>query len=99
MDPAAAFWLTVQDDPQQTEEAKGALKLHERDFVLCPINDSRDGSMADGGTHWTLLVCWDRSCGPGLFGRFSYYDSLGPSSSKGTGFAQAKLLASRLAGQ
>jgi len=110
MDPAAAFWLTAQDDPQHVEEAKGALKLQERELVLCPVNDSRDVAHADMGTHWTLLVCWDRQpiatgategkkqppcCS---FGRFSYYDSLGCASG-GRNLTQAKMLASRLAGR
>lgn len=113
MDPAAAFWLTLQDDPAHVEEAKGALKLQDRQLVLCPINDSRDGSCADAGTHWTLLVCWDRSgdtcsgarsvsdsSNGGLFGRFSYYDSLGGASAWGSAnLAQARTLASRLAGK
>jgi hypothetical protein len=67
MDPATAFWLTLQEDPGQVEEVKGALKLQDRQLVFCPINDSSDGSRADTGTHWTLLVCWNRS--DGLLGR------------------------------
>jgi len=63
MDPATAFWLTLQEDLDQVEEVKGVLKLQDRQLVLCPINDSCDGGKADAGTHWTLLVCWDRGCG------------------------------------
>jgi len=62
MDPATAFWLTLQEDLDQVEEVKGVLKLQDRQLVLCPINDSCDGGKADAGTHWTLLVCWDRGC-------------------------------------
>lgn len=138
MDPAAAFWLTLQDDPAHVEEAKGALKLQDRELVLCPINDNRDGGQADAGTHWSLLVCWDRrasargtgaaatwvsrgattsapdgrgvrghcqtaaaACGGHgcFFGRFSYYDSLGSRALGNANFAQARTLASRLAGK
>lgn len=121
MDPATAFWLTLQEDLDQVEEVKGVLKLQDRQLVLCPINDSRDGGKADAGTHWTLLVCWDRGCGSGEstassslppgqsnsqssagpFSRFCYYDSLlgGSGTSGGANLAQARTLASRLAGR
>lgn len=111
MDPATAFWLTVQDDPEHVREAIEAMKLPERELVLCPINDNCDGSLADGGTHWALLVCWDRQHGfggyptdatkGGLFSRFTYYDSLDRNGNAhhSTNFAQAKTLASRLAGR
>jgi len=65
MDPATAFWLTLQEDSAHVEEAKSALKLQDRELVLCPVNDSRDGSRADAGTHWALLVCWDPGRGGG----------------------------------
>jgi len=109
MDPATAFWLTLQEDPKQVEEVKDALKLHERQLVLCPINDSSDGSRADTGTHWTLLVCWNRCYGragfktssPVNFTHFYYYDSLlgGSWTSGGANLTQARTLASRLAGR
>lgn len=107
MDPAMAFWLAMQDDPKDLEEAKKSMKLQDVELMLCPINDSRDVSSADTGLHWTLLVCWcprgSRS-GAGAAGascpwrRFRHYDSLG----KGTfdpGFRQATKVASRLAGK
>jgi hypothetical protein len=111
MDPATAFWLTVQEDPEHVREAIEAMKLQERELVLCPINDNCDGSLADGGTHWALLVCWDRQHGfggyptdatkGGLFSRFTYYDSLDRNGNAhhSANFAQAKTLASRLAGR
>jgi len=111
MDPAAAFWLAMQDDPKDLEEARTSLKLSEVELMLCPINDSRDAGSADTGLHWTLLVCW---CGQGTrstakagstkgagalhWKHFRYYDSLG----KGTtdaGFRQAEKVAARLVGK
>merc|ERR1719424_2387633 len=87
MDPATAFWLTAQDNESHLAEAKAALKLQDRELVICPINDSSDCSLADGGSHWTLLVCWDRrsprcngnkaskgaSAGPSDFGFFGRF--------------------------
>lgn len=59
LDPATAFWLTVQREMKYVHEAVNALKLQERELVLCPISDARDGRRVDGGSHWGLLV-WDR---------------------------------------
>lgn len=70
MDPATAFWLAQTED-EHRNEAITAMKLMERKLVLCPINDSQDGSTADGGTHWGLLV-WVRQAEDS---RFLYYDS------------------------
>lgn len=79
MEPAAAFWLAVVDDPKDLREAKKALKLQDRKLLLCPINDSRNGR-ADSGSHWSLLVGW--RCESGGDGRweFVHYDSLASSS-------------------
>jgi len=110
MDPATAFWLTAQEDPENIAEARGALKIEERELVLCPINDSSDSSRADTGTHWTLLVCWDKRAFAGggqenghsedhLLNAFSYYDSLSNSETESSTMHQANALASRLAGR
>jgi len=95
MDPATAFWLTLQKDPKDTDEATRELKLRERRLVLCPVNDSRDGAHADTGTHWGLLV-WERQSGEDALGRFTYYDS---GFYRGDCHQQASALASRLAGR
>jgi len=91
IDPPTAFWLAMQTEVKHREEAQKALKVLNRDLVLCPINDNRDGGLADGGSHWGLLV-WDR-----VGGQFIYYDS---------GFVhvqsshqQAQTLANHLAGR
>jgi len=114
MDPATAFWMIAQEDQEHIEEARGALKIEERELVLCPINDSCDRSQADTGTHWTLLVCWDQRALPGsaganstsedsegrLLNGFIYYDSLGGLNSiDKSKLSQANALASRLAGR
>jgi len=109
MDPATAFWLAAQNDARHIREAIDAMRLGDREVVLCPINDNRDGGMADAGTHWTLLVCWDkqpshmhkvsangRSEFSSLFGRFSYYDSL--EQERSNNLMQAETLVSRFGG-
>lgn len=92
MDPMVAFLLGRQDDHKHVEEAKTGFKLRDRELVICPINDHIDGSKADAGTHWTLLVCWDRIVRGGPFRRFSHYDSWGGAANN---LAQAGTLANR----
>lgn len=107
MDPATVFWLAVQSDQLLITEARQALRLEERGLIFCPINDGGDRGLADGGTHWTLLVCWGRQerftagCRDAAYfvGRFSYYDSLGSGTWRSENFQRAKTLASRLAGE
>jgi len=101
IDPATAFWLTVEEDPKDLDAAKQALRLYERELVLCPMTDSRDGSCADAGTHWSLLVAWSRAqCSKTTDGcfRFAYYDTLSGGMFNNAHLAQARNLACRLAG-
>lgn len=111
MDPAMAFWLTMQDDQKYLEEAKTEMKLQDLDLVLCPINDAHSASSADAGCHWSLLVCWGIGRGSSRASesreakrsaltnfRFRYYDSLGGVFAE-KGIEQATELASRLAGR
>lgn len=96
LDPATAFWFTMAESTEELEEAKKALRLHDRQLVLCPVNDSRDGGRTDGGSHWSLLVCWSHERGADL--RFRYYDS-SSNAVVGKSLFQAETLAIRLAGQ
>ncbi|CAE8596133.1 unnamed protein product [Polarella glacialis] len=76
VDPATAFWVALQDDPDYLAEARSSLRLAERELVLCPINNSEERYKADSGSHWSLLVCWREGHGQGSIWRCSYYDSL-----------------------
>lgn len=58
MDPATAFWLGMENGAQHLDEARKGLKLEQRELVMCPINDSTVGDVADMGTHWSLLICY-----------------------------------------
>eukprot|EP00927_Polykrikos_kofoidii_P086831 TRINITY_DN9844_c0_g1_i1.p1 TRINITY_DN9844_c0_g1~~TRINITY_DN9844_c0_g1_i1.p1 ORF type:complete len:619 (-),score=105.71 TRINITY_DN9844_c0_g1_i1:326-2161(-) len=103
MDPAMAFWLSVQVDPACVQEATDALKLQELDLVLCPINDSSVAEVADTGTHWTLLVCWrphrNGRENNGFFDHFYYYDSLELKGLDEDGLRNARAIACHLAGR
>lgn len=109
MDPAMVFWLIMQDESSYLDEAKKEMKLPELELLLCPINDAHSACHADAGCHWSLLVCWgDGRCGSrrsrtagephGPLSNFRYYDSLGGLFAE-RGIAQAKQLATRLAGR
>lgn len=97
IDPATAFWLTIESDAKDLEAAKRALRLNERELVLCPVTDNRDGGRADAGTHWALLVGWNQSHGGSI--RFAFYDSMSGGICGSKNLAQAQTLASRLAGR
>lgn len=96
LDPAMAYWLALQDNPRDVDEAKHELKFQDLDLVLCPINDSNDAGRADSGLHWTLLACWGRKPGGGLR-NFRYYDSLRFGLMGEQVVPQAQLLANRFA--
>mmetsp|Transcript_66282 Transcript_66282/g.115669 ORF Transcript_66282/g.115669 Transcript_66282/m.115669 type:complete len:599 (+) Transcript_66282:54-1850(+) len=106
MDPDIAFWLTMRDGAKDIKEALDGLKLQDRDLILCPINDNKDASLADGGSHWSLLVGWRRSQNnllddnPNASSEFDFihYDSL-TSWAKSGSLQQAKALAMKLAGE
>lgn len=108
MDPAMAFWFTMQEDPGCIAEVKTELKLSELELLLCPINDSQNACIADAGSHWSLLVCWGRrpsgvqhrtshQCS---LSNFVYYDTLRDVfGERAQGLSQARELASRIAGK
>ncbi|XP_066325687.1 NEDD8-specific protease 1-like [Miscanthus floridulus] len=50
------------------------LRLASRRLVLLPVNDNPDASIAEGGSHWTLLIL-DKATSPSA-PRFVHHDSL-----------------------
>eukprot|EP00928_Gymnodinium_smaydae_P062169 TRINITY_DN4608_c0_g1_i1.p1 TRINITY_DN4608_c0_g1~~TRINITY_DN4608_c0_g1_i1.p1 ORF type:complete len:709 (-),score=131.05 TRINITY_DN4608_c0_g1_i1:142-2268(-) len=95
IDPATAFWLANERDAEHLAEARQALKLDEKDLILCPVNDNMNGSKADAGTHWSLLACHGRPANR----RFIHYDSCSARAERAQSLAQATALASHLAGE
>lgn len=106
MDPDIAFWLTIRECAKDIKEALDGLKLQDRDLILCPINDNKDAGLADGGSHWSLLVGWRCSQNnvvddnPNSSSQFDFihYDSLSSCIRSGSS-QQARALAMKLAGQ
>jgi hypothetical protein len=101
MDPAMAFWLTSAKDCNDVQEQLEALKLEDRELIICPINDSIAVGQADAGCHWSLLVAWASKATAKRPHRFSFahYDSLAHEGRCGSrSFRNAERLAERLAG-
>lgn len=54
--PAISFWISLCPDSTSRIEAAAPLRLQERDLVLFTVNNNVDVTLAEGGTHWSLLV-------------------------------------------
>ncbi|KAH0464713.1 hypothetical protein IEQ34_004816 [Dendrobium chrysotoxum] len=57
--PSISFWLSHCPNTPSRIEAATPLGLHDRDLVLFTVNNNDDVTLAEGGTHWSLLV-YDR---------------------------------------
>ncbi|XP_031252138.1 NEDD8-specific protease 1-like [Pistacia vera] len=54
--PSIAFWLMNCPDATSLKDFIEPLKLHEKKLVIFPVNDNDDVSIAEGGSHWSLLA-------------------------------------------
>ncbi|PKA51479.1 NEDD8-specific protease 1 [Apostasia shenzhenica] len=54
--PSISFWLSNCPDGSLLLEAAAPLRLRDRDLVLFTVNNNSDVALAEGGTHWSLLV-------------------------------------------
>eukprot|EP00927_Polykrikos_kofoidii_P070714 TRINITY_DN67118_c0_g1_i1.p1 TRINITY_DN67118_c0_g1~~TRINITY_DN67118_c0_g1_i1.p1 ORF type:complete len:233 (-),score=48.43 TRINITY_DN67118_c0_g1_i1:52-702(-) len=88
IDPAAAFWIATEDDPEDLQDGLDPLELSSKAIVVAPVND-RTERAGNSGSHWALLAI--RRLDSGEL-RSEYYDSMGTSNlSQATELAQ-KLL-------
>lgn len=60
--PSIAFWIkeSPDDNASLREEFLQPLHLSQRKLIIFPINDNNDPSIAEGGSHWSLLA-YERS--------------------------------------
>mmetsp|Transcript_132383 Transcript_132383/g.300925 ORF Transcript_132383/g.300925 Transcript_132383/m.300925 type:complete len:205 (-) Transcript_132383:86-700(-) len=72
MDPAAGFWVAVEEDMEDLQDGLQPLDLQDKQIVLVPVND-RSERGSEGGCHWSLLEL--RRGEAGITGH--YYDSIG----------------------
>lgn len=54
--PSIAFWIANCPDIESLKDFVTPLNLYKKKIILFPINNNNDMSMAEGGTHWSLLV-------------------------------------------
>lgn len=54
--PSIAFWITNCPDVDGLKDFLEPLKLSDRKLVIFPVNDNDDVSVAEGGSHWSLLA-------------------------------------------
>ena len=57
---AAVMLARFEDDEDDRLAAMRPLRLHEKELVIIPINDSDDVTAVASGSHWATLV-WDRT--------------------------------------
>lgn len=73
--PSIPYLLSNLPDPDSVAIVAEPIRLASRRLVLLPVNDNPDASLAEGGSHWTLLVL-DATAGASR-PRFVHHDSLG----------------------
>ncbi|KAM0844063.1 hypothetical protein ACQ4PT_057305 [Festuca glaucescens] len=73
--PSIPYLLSNLPDPESVAMVAEPIRLASRRLVFLPVNDNPDASLAEGGSHWTLLVL-DATAGASR-PRFVHHDSLG----------------------
>jgi sentrin-specific protease 8 len=74
--PSIPYLLSILPDPDSVAAVADPLRLASRRLVLLPVNDNPDASVAEGGSHWTLLVLVLDSATSPSAPRFVHHDSL-----------------------
>ncbi|KAK8550738.1 hypothetical protein V6N13_119242 [Hibiscus sabdariffa] len=54
--PSIAFWITNCPDVNDLKDFLEPLKLLDKNLVVFPVNNNDDVSLAEGGSHWSLLA-------------------------------------------
>ncbi|XP_022730639.1 NEDD8-specific protease 1-like [Durio zibethinus] len=54
--PSIAFWITNCPDVGGLKDFLEPLKLPDKKLVIFPVNNNDDVSIAEGGSHWSLLA-------------------------------------------
>ena len=81
--PSMAFMLMQTPDPVSLKEALP--NFSRTTHVFLPINDARSVTVAEGGSHWSLLLVSI------IDGVAFHYDSMSPSNYNEAGLAPAKI--------
>lgn len=54
--PSIAFWIANCPDTESLRDFLEPLKLPDKKLVIFPVNNNDDVSLAEGGSHWSLLA-------------------------------------------
>ncbi|CAN6445406.1 unnamed protein product [Victoria cruziana] len=71
--PSISFWISSCLVPEDVKDVIAPLRLQDRKLIIFPVNNNEDVTVAEGGTHWSLLS-YCRTCN-----LFEHYDSFGSS--------------------
>lgn len=85
--PSIAFWILNCPDVTYLKDFVEPLKLPEKKLIIFPVNNNEDVNLAEGGSHWSLVV-YERNANV-----FVHHDSSG-----GMNKMQAKQLFSTIVG-
>ncbi|VVA14790.1 PREDICTED: sentrin-specific protease 8 [Prunus dulcis] len=69
--PTLSYWVANSLDSQSLNGFEESHKVAEKQLVIFTVNNNKNVSQIDGGTHWSLLVFYRKS------NTFVHYDSLG----------------------
>ncbi|KAJ4952399.1 hypothetical protein NE237_029231 [Protea cynaroides] len=73
--PSISFWLTNCPDPESLKDFTEPFKLPDKKLIIFVVSNNDDVTMAEGGTHWSLLA-YERSTNT-----FVHHDSMAGSNS------------------
>ncbi|GLT46331.1 hypothetical protein SLA2020_417360 [Shorea laevis] len=59
--PSIAFWITNCMDTDTLKDFIEPLKLPEKKLIIFPVNNNEDVSLAEGGSHWSLVAYYRSS--------------------------------------
>lgn len=68
--PSISFWIKESSYPETLKDFIEPLHLSRRKLIIFPINDNEEVTIAEGGSHWSLLA-FERSANT-----FVHHDSL-----------------------
>ncbi|PIA38666.1 hypothetical protein AQUCO_02700117v1 [Aquilegia coerulea] len=54
--PSISFWISNCPDIESLKDFVEPLKFPDKKMVIFPVNNNDDVSMAEGGSHWSLLA-------------------------------------------
>ncbi|KAF3788421.1 NEDD8-specific protease 1 [Nymphaea thermarum] len=69
--PSISFWIANCPILEDVKDVVAPLRLQDRKLIIFPVNNNEDVSVAEGGSHWSLLSYY-KTCN-----LFEHYDSFG----------------------